>query len=71
MAMALTVVLGAFGAFWCLLLWRHLRQRKRYEWIPQPRSLPVIGHLPTIKPDVEGFVDQVMGKEPRLPQETY
>ncbi|KAH7727009.1 CYP31B1 protein [Aphelenchoides avenae] len=67
--MALTVVLGAFGAFWCLLLWRHLRQRKRYEWIPQPRSLPVIGHLPTIKPDVEGFVDQVMGLASLYPQE--
>lgn len=50
---------------------RHLINRKQLSAIPSCRSLPFIGHVLVIRPDVEGFVDQIMGMAkifPNAPQ---
>uniref|UniRef100_A0A914C0M8 Cytochrome P450 n=1 Tax=Acrobeloides nanus TaxID=290746 RepID=A0A914C0M8_9BILA len=43
--------------------------RKRFAGIPSPRSYPILGHVPITKPDVEGFVDQIMGMASLYPDE--
>lgn len=43
-------------------IFKHLKLRKSLiGTIPCPRSFPFIGHALIIKPDIEGFVDQIMG----------
>ncbi|KAI6220871.1 hypothetical protein M3Y99_01583200 [Aphelenchoides fujianensis] len=71
MAFAVALVcwaLVAFGAFW---LWKHLQLRKSLAGLPSPRSFPVLGHALIVKPDIEGFVDQLMAMAllyPRSPR---
>lgn len=39
----------------------HLKLRKILSPLPAARSLPFLGHILITKPDVQGFVDQIMG----------
>uniref|UniRef100_A0A7E4W561 Cytochrome P450 4V2 n=1 Tax=Panagrellus redivivus TaxID=6233 RepID=A0A7E4W561_PANRE len=61
MAIALPLLIIGAVVGSCYLLWIHLKLRKRFHGIPSPRSYPVIGHLPIVKPDVQGFIDQIIG----------
>uniref|UniRef100_A0A915EHQ1 Cytochrome P450 n=1 Tax=Ditylenchus dipsaci TaxID=166011 RepID=A0A915EHQ1_9BILA len=62
MALLVIVVIALFPLA-CFGIWvyRHLQLRKTLSSIPSPRSVPFLGHVPITKPDVEGFVDQIMG----------
>ncbi|VDM57612.1 unnamed protein product [Angiostrongylus costaricensis] len=40
---------------------KHLLLRRRLKKINSPRSYPLIGHASIMKPDAEGFINQVMG----------
>ncbi|CAJ0963957.1 unnamed protein product, partial [Mesorhabditis belari] len=40
---------------------KHLKIRDQLKGLPGPRSFPIIGQALVIKPDAEGFMDQVMG----------
>jgi len=53
----LLVPIVAFAYF----TYKHLQLRKRLGGIPSVRSLPFIGHVHILRPDIEGFIDQVMG----------
>ncbi|KAK6040677.1 hypothetical protein COOONC_21818 [Cooperia oncophora] len=40
---------------------KHMKLRERLKGINCPRSYPLIGHGLIMKPDMEGFINQVMG----------
>jgi len=61
MGLALTAIVFALLFIALNWLWKHMKLRYALSGINQPRSLPVIGHGLIIKPDIEGFIDQVMG----------
>ncbi|GMS95798.1 hypothetical protein PENTCL1PPCAC_17973 [Pristionchus entomophagus] len=59
---ALIALCASLGVVWLLYcLFCHLSLRKRLSNLPSSRSYPIIGHGAIVKPDPEGFVDQVMG----------
>ena len=49
-------------------LFKHLQHRRRFQGIPSPRSLPLLGHMLIVKPDTEGFMDQIMGMAAMYPE---
>lgn len=59
--MAFYLIVGFIFAIAICLFCRHLLHRRRFAGIPSPRSYPLLGHVPITRPDVEGFVDQIMG----------
>uniref|UniRef100_A0AC34QNC6 Cytochrome P450 n=1 Tax=Panagrolaimus sp. JU765 TaxID=591449 RepID=A0AC34QNC6_9BILA len=61
MAILIPLLLAAVVGLAAYSLWKHLEFRKRLEGIPSPRSYPILGHSTIVKPDVQGFVDQIMG----------
>ena len=60
MAFATFVLAWSAIAFALIWLWRHLKLRRQLSTLPSPRSWPLFGHGLIIKPDVEGFTDQLM-----------
>jgi len=63
----LFVVFPLILIFW--FSFQHRKISKSLESLPSPRSLPFLGHLTIIKPDIEGFVDQVMGMAELYPSD--
>lgn len=55
----------AFGLV--LFVQKHLQLRRQLSRINQPRSVPFLGHLPIVKPDSEGFLQQIMGMAQLFP----
>lgn len=63
LALCLALVFGLV-----LFVQRHLKLRQQLSAIHQPRSLPFVGHLSIVKPDSEGFLQQIMGMPMLFPQ---
>ena len=61
------IFLGVF-MICCFFIYRHFKLRKQLAGIPSPRSQPFFGHIPIIKPDIEGYVDQIMGMAQLYPE---
>ncbi|GMR48117.1 hypothetical protein PMAYCL1PPCAC_18312, partial [Pristionchus mayeri] len=65
---ALIALCASLGVGWLLYcVFCHLSLRKRLSGIQSSRSYPIIGHASIVKPDPEGFVDQVMGMSSIFP----
>ncbi|GMT24228.1 hypothetical protein PFISCL1PPCAC_15525, partial [Pristionchus fissidentatus] len=59
---ALLLLCASIGVGWLLYsLLSHFSLRWMLSGLPSARSYPIIGHGTIVKPDPEGFVDQVMG----------
>ncbi|KAF8375489.1 cyp-31A3 [Pristionchus pacificus] len=59
---AFVALCASLGVGWLLYkLICHLSLRRKLSGIPSSRSYPILGHGAIVKPDPEGFVDQVMG----------
>ena len=69
MAVLVPVIFTAIIAGIIYGVWKHLEHRRRFAGIAGPRSYPFVGHGLIIKPDVQGFVDQVMGMANIYPDE--
>lgn len=54
-------IIGVIISVLIYFVYKHIRLRKILKPVPSVRSLPFIGHVHITKPDVEGFVDQIMG----------
>ncbi len=67
MALAPILILALVLWQFARLLYRHLEERKSLAVLPSPRSIPILGHSLIIKPDPEGFFDQVNGMAAMFP----
>lgn len=57
---AFVALCASLGVGWLLYkLICHLSLRRKLSGIPSSRSYPILGHGAIVKPDPEGFVDQV------------
>jgi hypothetical protein len=61
MAFVLSILLLFFIIICTIYVIRHFSLRKQLAGIPSPRSQPFIGHALIIQPDIEGFIDQILG----------
>jgi hypothetical protein len=59
MAFILTLVAFAVICAFAAWFWKHLQLRRALSGINQPRSCPIIGHGLIVKPDADGFMNQV------------
>lgn len=55
------IILLVLLAFLAKFVYDHFALRKILKPIPGARSLPFLGHVLVTRPDVQGFVDQIMG----------
>nr|CAD2206510.1 unnamed protein product [Meloidogyne enterolobii] len=68
MLIAPQFLLFSFIIFCAILLYRHIKLRSQLVNVPSPRSWMLFGHVLIIKPDMEGFIDQLMGMAQLYPQ---
>lgn len=68
MGLALALITGCFLVGISVFLFRYFKVRHQLNAFHQPRSYPFIGHMAIIKPDPEGFLDQIMGMSMLYPQ---
>lgn len=68
MFIALQFLIFSFFIFCVIQLYRHLKLRIKLVNVPSPRSQILLGHVLIIKPDIEGFIDQLMGMTQLYPE---
>lgn len=68
MALFIPIVVTALLVCITGLIYRYLKVRHQLRGFHQPRSYPFLGHMAIIKPDPEGFLDQIMGMSMLYPQ---
>uniref|UniRef100_A0A8R1HR30 CYtochrome P450 family n=1 Tax=Caenorhabditis japonica TaxID=281687 RepID=A0A8R1HR30_CAEJA len=61
MGVIIPAILIASATLVAWLFFKHLLLRHRLKDLNQPRSYPIVGHGLIIKPDPEGFMNQVIG----------
>ncbi|KAJ1345619.1 hypothetical protein KIN20_000195 [Parelaphostrongylus tenuis] len=61
MGLITSVICVLLIAYFIRYITKHLLLRERLKRINSPRSYPLIGHASVMKPDPEGFINQVMG----------